>query len=625
MFSEEESVKKHRERAYATFYFIIICFGILLARLWYLQIYRGEVFYEFSIKNTLRKEVLRAQRGFIYDRDGQLLVDNENRYDIMIIPQYLQNKEQTLEKLAAIINVDVETIEKTLRRYNTQAKFRPVRIKKNVSMEEVALIETMNQNLPGVIVETAMSRRYRDGETGAHVLGYISEMSQEQLPKYSKRDGVNYTPGDFIGQSGIEEVRDRYLRGNNGVEFVEVDARGRRTKFIDDHNLFSQIQDIPEEPGNHLELTLDRDLQNISQKYLEGKVGGIVAMDVNTGELLTMISSPSFDPSRFSKGLTTKYWNSLLNNPYQPLWGRMSQEHYSPGSTFKAITAIALMEEGLISKHTKINCTGSFQFGNRKYHCWKKQGHGYLDVVGALRESCNMFFQKMMVEFDIDILARYAKSFGLGTKTGVDIPREARGLIPTKAWKKKRNKVSWQQGETLSCAIGQSYILTSTIQLAVAYAAIANGGKVLKPQIVKSIVDEKGNTIKEFSPVVLSQSSATEDTLSVVRRGLENVMNHQKGTGFSLSDKDLKLAGKTGTSQVVQFDSSKIYTRCEEHEYDKRHHGVLVAFAPYDDPEVVVSVVTEHGCHGSYDIALVNKLVKKYLEKKRKNNVVDIK
>lgn len=619
MFDEQETVKSHQGRAYLIFYFFIICFGILLARLWYLQVYRGEAFYQFSIKNSLRKEVVRAKRGLIFDRHGELLVDNENRYDVMIIPQYLVDKEATLEKVAQIINMTVPEIEKKLKRFSTQAKYRPIRIKKNVTMNEVALIETQNQDLPGVIIEVFRSRRYQDKETGAHVLGYISEMNQVQLPKYSKRDGIKYSLGDFIGQSGIEEMLDRDLRGSNGTNFIEVDAQGRKTKFIDDHNLFSEIKDDIDKPGHHVFLTLDRDLQNMAQEALKDKVGSIIAMDVNTGEILAMVSSPTFDPSRFSKGLTHKYWDSLLNNPDKPLWARSSQEHYSPGSTFKVITALALLEEGLITGKTKINCTGSFVFGNKTYHCWKKTGHGVLDIVGAMRESCNVFFQKMMQDFDIDILAKYARAFGFGEKTGLGLSREARGLIPTKEWKLKRNQIPWQQGETLSCAIGQSYILTSMLQMVVAYGALANGGKLLKPQIVKKIVNRNNQKLKDFSVVSLGDVGVTEDNLTLIHKGLVDVMNGYKGTGFNHSDKSLKLAGKTGTSQVVSFSAGQIYTKCENHDPDKRHHGVLAGYAPYDNPRIALAIIVEHGCHGSSaGIPIMNKIVKKYLEKYEK-------
>lgn len=617
MFDEEDIVKSHQGRGYLIFYFIGICFSVLVARLWYLQIYRGDIFYNFSVKNSLRKEIVRGGRGFLIDRFGRLMVSNENRYDLMIIPQYLQNKEETLKRVSEIIGISVERIEKSLARFSTQAKYKPVRIKKNIPMEEVALIETQNQVLPGVIVEPFTSRYYSDGEVGAHVLGYISEMNQSQLPMYSKRDGVSYHMGDFIGQSGVEEVMDRELRGENGINFVEVDARGRKTKFMNTHHLFPGIENIPEKQGHHVFLTLDRDLQNVAQKELTSKVGAVVAMNVHTGELLTMISAPSFDASRFSKGLTHKYWDSLLNDPNKPLWGRMLQEHYSPGSTFKIISAIALLEEGIISPQTRVHCTGSFQFGNRKYHCWKRGGHGYMNIVGAIRESCNIFFQKMMENFDIDILAKYATAFGFGHKTGVELPREARGLIPTKEWKKKRTKEVWHQGETLSCSIGQSYILSSLLQLVVSYSAVANGGKILKPQIIKKVVSNDHRVIKEFEPVILKETGVTEDSLKLVERGLKEVMNDPRGTGFRHADKKLKIAGKTGTSQVVGFDAEKIYMRCEDHEYDKRHHGLIVAYAPYDAPEIALSVLVEHGCHGSsVGIPIVNAIVKKYFENK---------
>src|SRR5690606_28021870 len=341
MFGEEELVKIHKDRATLLSYIVMLAFGLVLSRLWYLQVYKGETLHNYSIQNRLRKEVVWAPRGHIYSRDDQLLVDNIPRFDAILTPQFLLDKDEALKKLAEILETDVESIDAILKKNSNQAKYRPIIIKKNISFKELAQIETLNSDLPGVSVDTFISREYRDKEVGAHLLGYISEISQSQLPKLRARDGADYRLGDFIGQFGIEEQLDKYLRGENGHEFVEVDARGRKKRYINTDNLFKGIEDEKPVSGNNVKLTIDRDMQIAAYNALEGKVGGVVAVDVNSGEVLAMVSRPSFDPSQFSRGLTPEYWRSLITNENHPLRDRNIQEHFSPGSTFKPFTAIA--------------------------------------------------------------------------------------------------------------------------------------------------------------------------------------------------------------------------------------------------------------------------------------------
>lgn len=618
MFGEEELVKIHKDRAALISYIITAAFGLVLARLWYLQVYKGETLHNYSIQNRLRKEVVWAPRGLIYSRDDQLLVDNIPRFDAILTPQFLIDKEETLEKLAKILSTDVASIEQVLKKNSNQARYRPIIIKKNITFEELAQIETQNADLPGISVDTFISREYRDKDVGAHLLGYISEISQIQLPKFRERDKKEYRLGDFIGQFGIEEQLDKYLRGENGHEFVEVDARGRRKRYINTDNLFKGIEDEKPLSGMNVKLTIDRDMQIAAFNALEGKVGGVVAVDIDSGEVLTMVSRPSFDPSQFSRGLTPEYWRSLVNNKDHPLRDRNIQEHFSPGSTFKALTAIAAFEEGEIDENTEVNCTGSFRLGRKVYHCWKKAGHGSVSLVRAIRESCNVYFQKTANKMDIDDLAKHAKAFGLGTRTGISLPREVSGLIPTKEWKKKRYGQEWQAGETLSVSIGQSYVLTSTIQMAISYAAIANGGKIYRPYVVKDIYDSEGELVKTFTPELLSEAKMKNPkTLKFVREGLYQVVNNPKGTAFWRRGQGIQMAGKTGTSQVKSSSADKIYQKCENMDYESRHHGVFVGFAPYENPKIAAAVIIEHGCHGSSAAtpvaeAVITQYMKKY-------------
>jgi penicillin-binding protein 2 len=617
MFGEEDLIKLHAQRATQIANIVFGCFVLLILRLWYLQVFKGEVLHNYSIQNRLRKEVIWAPRGRIYSRDGVLLVDNVPRFDAILTPQFLSEPDKTLKRLSEILNLPMETIKKVMQKNAGQAKYRPIIIKKNISFEEVAKIETENSSLPGIEVDTFISREYKYKEIGAHLLGYISEISQSQLPILNQRDNFEYRLGDFIGQFGLEEQYDSELRGINGHEFVEVDATGRKKKYINTDNLFKGIEDDQPTPGKTVKLTIDNDLQLAAFEGLNEKVGSLIAIDPNNGQILAMVSRPAFEPSQFSKGLTPEYWGSLMNDKNNPLRDRNIQEHYSPGSTFKPFTAIAALEEGIITPNFKYRCHGSYRLGSRVYHSWKKEGGGVVDVVDALMQSCNIFFYKIATDMDIDVLAKYANMFGFGMRTGVTLPREVAGLIPTKEWKQKKNGVPWQLGETLSCSIGQSYVLSSTIQLANAYAAIANKGKVYRPYIVKEFLDQEGKTINVVKPELLREIKLKESTWDLVRQGLYKVVNSPQGTAFYRRGQGNQMAGKTGTSQVVRAASAdKLYSSCTSLPYEYRHHGLFVAFAPYDKPKIAVAALVEHGCGGSSAAAPVaEKVVTTFMQK----------
>ncbi|MBL7665745.1 MAG: penicillin-binding protein 2 [Bacteriovoracaceae bacterium] len=618
MFGEDDIIKSHRQRATQIGYIVLACFGLVVFRLWYLQIYKGETLHEYSVQNRLRKELVRAPRGMIYSRDGKLLVDNLPRFDAVLTRQYLKNPETTLPFLAQILGMSMEDLQAILDKNKFEARYRPFVIKKDLTAKEIAMIETESSSLPGVSIDAFISREYKDKEMGAHLLGYISEITQEQLPKYRERDGVNYRLGDFIGQFGVEQQLDKTLRGVSGHEYVEVDALGRSRKYINVDNLFKGIEDEPSVPGNSIRLTIDHDLQVAGYEALvkEKKIGGFVALDVETGEVLAMVSNPAFDPSQFSRGLTSEYWSSLVNNKDKPLRDRVIQDHYSPGSTFKPFTAIAALEEGIINGNTQIRCHGIFKLGKKIFHSWKRYGDETVTVVDALMQSCNIFFYKVASEMDIDVLAKYTKMFGLGSRSGLGLPREVTGLVPTREWKLKRNGIEWQAGETLSCAIGQSYILASTLQLAIAYAAIANEGKVFKPKIIKEVIGTDGEVIEKFTPEVVREIQLKPTTWQLVKKGLYKVMNNPKGTGWYRRGLGLEMAGKTGTAQVASSSADRIYEKCENKPYELRHHGVFVGFAPFDNPKIAVASMVEHGCHGSSAAApIVEAVISKYMEK----------
>lgn len=599
MFDEEEVVKSHDLRVNQILVILVFAMGVLFSRLFYLQIIKGKSLHEYSIKNRLREEVLWAPRGKIYDKNDRLLIDNRPRFDVVLVRQYLQQKNETLDKLSKLINMERKKINKVLKKYSTEPKYKPIIIKKNISFEELANIETLPGGLPGINVQVSIARNYLDEEVGSHLLGYISEISSSQLPRYKKRDELEYRLGDFIGQSGIEKYFDKYLRGQNGRQYVQVDALGRKRKYQSSNNLFKTIKDIPANAGNALKLTVDWDLQEAAFKMLEGKSGGAVAVDVNTGEILAMVSTPGFRSSDFSQGIGSSYWKELITNKNRPLRDKVIQEHYSPGSTFKIVTAIAGLTESIVTPRTEVYCDGSLKFGRRRYHCWKRGGHGSVNLVKAIKESCNVYFQKIAIDLDIDTLAYYARLMGFGKKTGIPLPRETSGLIPDKAWKKKRRGIKWLKGETLSCAIGQSYILSTPLQLALAYASLTNGGKIYKPQLVKSIFNKKGKLIKEFESEVSSEFNIPKNVISKIREGLFKVVNERGGTAYYYRDPGALVAGKTGTSQVFRAKASEVYNKCEDMPYEKRHHGLFSGFAPANNPKIAFAIIVEHGCHGS--------------------------
>ena len=616
MFGEDDIVKSHEERANYLIVIVLIAFGLIFARLIFLQVFKGDLLYRYSLENRLREEIIRAPRGVISSRDGVVLVNNYPRFDVMITRQYLKDKNKTYERLSQILNISVESIERIIKKNSFQAAYRPITIKKNVSMKEVALIETEGEEFSGVSVDVFVSRENTQGEIGAHALGYVSEITQDQLQFYSNRDKTSYRLGDHIGQFGLEKEFDKYLRGVNGSEFVEVDALGRKKKYVEKDKIFHGITDIKSIPGHTMMLTLDVDMQRVAHEALSDRVGTAVAMDISSGEIYTMVSHPSFEPAEFSKGVQKDYWNILVNNPDKPLRDRAIQEHYSPGSAFKPFTAMTLLAENVFTEKTQVNCSGGFTLGSKTYHCWKKFGHGSVDLKKAIKESCNSYFQKAALKLDIDAIAKFSKMFGLGSRTGIELPRETSGLIPTEEWKMKRNGKPWQKGETLSCAIGQSYVLVTMMQMVAAYAGIANGGEVLRPYIVKEVKDENGVLVKQGAKNVISKADVNPAHLKAIREGLYDVVNSPGGTAYYHRGKGLEMAGKTGTSQVVGSTADKIYQKCELMPYEKRHHGLFISYLPAQDPKLAIAVLVEHGCHGSSAAAPVaEKIAEVYMKK----------
>ncbi|WP_419661276.1 MrdA: penicillin-binding protein 2 [Desulfosarcina variabilis str. Montpellier] len=563
---------------------VVAAFVVLIARLFYLQVIIGKDLRHQSEINSIRIKSVDAPRGLIYDTQHRLLADNRPAYNLSIIVKDARPLEQTIGKLAAYTGLDETLFWDRLKAAKGTRAYKPVLLKADIGREALASIEVNRWDLPGIVVSVSPRRDYVFSPSAAHILGYMGEISVEELK--NERFGDCKT-GDFVGKYGIERAREHWLRGQRGGQQVEVNATGQVVRVL---NTVDAI------PGHNVVLSIDQSLQLRGEQLLAGQAGAAVAVDPNTGQILAMVSSPSFDQNAFISGLSHDAWNTLVSDPKRPLENKAIQAEYPPASTYKIIAAAAGLEEGLIDVHTTAYCPGFLKFGNRTYRCWKRWGHGEVDVLKALKESCDVYFYKLGQELGVDRLAWYASAFGLGEPTGVDLDHEAGGLVPTAAWKKKRIGVSWQKGETLSIVIGQGFNLTTPLQMAMVAAAVGNGGTRYRPKIVKTIRTADGKTVYESQPEVVGRLPVSQENLNLVREGLFKVVNEIHGTAWRSRLKSVAMCGKTGTAQVVG--------RREDSDGDGevepiKDHAWFVAYAPRENPSIAVAVIVEHGEHGS--------------------------
>jgi len=464
----------------------------------------------------------------------------------------------------------------------------------------VEFIEENRLRLPGLEIEMKPAREYPGGLLGAHLLGYLGEVTEKELDEAKFRD---YNPGDYVGKSGIERNLEDYLHGVDGGKQMEVDARGR---------FLRTLNETPPAPGNGVVLTIDKDIQKSAEQAFGDKAGAAVVMEVGTGEILAFVSNPSYDPALFTGKLSHDVWDGYLKDKRHPLENKALKGQYPPGSTFKIITALAGLEAGLIDENTTVTCNGSYHLGNSTFKCWDKHGHGTVNLKKALRESCDVYFYQLAERLGAERIARTAKEFGLGEPMGLGLENEKPGNIPTPDWKEKKYKKKWFRGETLSVGIGQGYVLMTPIQLASMISAVANDGTMYRPHLVKRILDPDGKVLKEFTPELVRKVKAKEESFRLVKEGLLAVVNEPHGTGGAARLYEVSVAGKTGTSQVVKLRSSKGDTP-----YEYRDHALFVAFAPYEKPEVAVAVIVEHGEHGGAAAApIASRILRAYFEGK---------
>lgn len=614
---QEEQIREFQERFKFVYAVLFLCMCLLSSRLVYLQILKGGQMRQYSEENRLRKIKIAAPRGMIFDRNNTLLIDNRLDFDLQIIPQYLKESRQgpqVIARLAKILKMRPEKIFHQLERAKLQPSFTPVKIKTNLTRDEVAQVEIWKMDMPGVEIKEEIKRTHIFKDIAAHLLGYIGEVNSSEVatahPLFSK-----YRLGDNIGRFGLEQRMESVLRGVDGEEIKEVDALGRAKLEKKNGRILRHIQSRPPVPGKNLVLTIDQDLQQVATEAFGDRTGALVAIDPRNGAILAMLSRPSFDPTSFSRGIPKAIWNQLLNDESHPLRDKTIQDHYSPGSTFKVITAIAALEEGVIDENTTFHCSREMKIGNRLFHCTSH--HGEVNLVRAITQSCNIFFYRAAMRLSsVDDLSKWASLFGLGKKSQINLAGEVQGLIPTVGWKQKKLGQAWNPGETAAVAIGQSFVLVTTLQLANLYAALGNGGTLFRPYIVKQIDSAGGGSLEVTQPEVLKTITLQPKTSQLIKQGLWNVMNTPSGTGYSQRLPDANLAGKTGTSQVIRFTAEKLFQKCESKRFKDRHHATFVGFAPVDNPTIAIAVIGEHLCHGSTGAAPVARaVIKKYLEK----------
>jgi len=559
-------------------------FLLLALRLWYLQVIAGDRYLSLSEKNRIRYVPIAAPRGALYDRDGELLVDNRPAFDVSVLRTEVSDRESLFSHLSGYLGSEPAELERRFEKAGRYSRYRPVPLAEDVGRDAMEQIQENSVELPGVLTEVRPVRSYPYGEAAAHLFGYLGEITEGEL---QQERFAGYRAGEYVGKSGLEMALEPYLHGIDGQRRVEVDVKGRELRLL-------RTQEPV--PGDRVFLTLRRDVQMAAEKAFADEAGAAVVIDVHTGEILAIVSRPAFDPALFARGISGQEWIDLLQNPRHPLQNKSIRGQYPPGSTFKTVVALAALRAGVASAATTVNCEGRLTIGNREFRCWKKEGHGATDLKKALKESCDVWFYKVGLDLGIDRLAVMARELGLGDPLGFRLDGEKGGLIPDRQWKRQRFGSAWYDGETAIASIGQGFVLTTPLQLASMMATVANGGTLLRPHVVKRVEDAEGRLVMETAPEVLRTAELSAAALRAVRRGLEAVVNEPGGTAWSSRLEELRYAGKTGTSQVVKLKDDT--EREKTQPYQHRDHALFVAYAPADDPQLAVAVVVEHGGHG---------------------------
>ncbi|MDR3629349.1 MAG: penicillin-binding protein 2 [Desulfocapsaceae bacterium] len=583
---------------------VMIFTALIIARLWYLQIDHGDDYKDLAFNNRVRIRQVAAPRGHILDRNGKEIVTNRPSFNVVLVREDSQNLEDVLKRLAGVLHEDTSELWKRIRDASGTAPHIPIVLKEDISWDTLAYLENHNQDFSGIRIAVVPVRIYHYGDLASHLIGYLGIINKKEL---AEADPEKYTGEDLIGKMGLEKLRENDLRGQKGSSSSEVNARGFEQKLLKNEE---------PTPGKEIRLTLDVDLQQVAESMMdqEDRAGAVVATEVNTGRVLVAASAPKIHLDDFTGGISTENWNALLANPKHPLINKVVQGQYPPGSTYKIVTALAALATGTVTESTIFNCPGHFQFGNRVYMCWRHSGHGAVDIRRAITESCDVYFYQAGIKMGVDTLADFARKLGLGQKTGIEMEHEKSGLIPTREWKLKQYKQKWQDGETVSVAIGQGYDLATPLQINMMTATVANGGKVFLPQIVEAVHESDGRSTDQFHPKLIRELTGMGKYMAIVREGLVGVVNGDRGTARAARIDGIAVAGKTGSAQVVKLAQYKGMKE-EDIPYKYRDHAWFTCYAPADDPEIAVTVLVEHGLHGGSEAAPIAKaILMKYFE-----------
>ena len=561
--------------------------GLLAWRMHHLQIEKAESFRLVADENRINLRLVPNQRGEIYDRNGVKLAGNEASYSVTMVAEDAGDIDVIFERLSKLINLSPKDVERSKAELERSAKFLPVTITDRLEREDIEKIHSNAPMLPGINPEIAFSRTYPLGEIFAHVVGYVGPVSSRDLEIREDPDPLLKIPRFQIGKVGVERELEATLRGKAGTKKVEVNALGR---------VMRELERKEGSKGANLKLTLDTNLQAYVRARLGTESASAVVLDCKTGEILAICSSPTYDPNKFVRGISFDDYGALRDDNHRPLASKTVQDAYPPGSTFKMVTILAALEAGIINHREKIRCNGHIEVSNRKFHCWKRDGHGNVDLVKSLRESCDVYYYELAQKVGIEKIAEVARILGLGQSFDIEMSAVTSGIVPDKIWKQKARSREWVVGDTVNSSIGQGYVLSSPLQLAVMIARIATGNEIL-PKLIKSV----NGVEKEKIP---DQINLNENNLNLIRKALFEVTNHKRGTAYHsrVLDKKSQIIGKSGTSQVRNISAVERTQGVLDNKdlpWEQRDHALFVNYAPYDDPKIAVSIVVEHGGSGS--------------------------
>ncbi len=586
---------------------VIVSFAVLMVQLWLLQIAWGPIFRRQSENNRIHLREISPFRGVIKDRAGEILAGNRPSYDIYVVPKEVGDRAELANKLSSLTGMGSDIATERLQWASKRSSYKPVCIKRDISRDELAFIEAHRFNLPGLLLEAKPVRYYLYGSMGSHLIGYLGEISEKELRSGRYPDNK---AGDMIGKGGVESAWQHMLTGVPGAESLEVDAAGRIIRVLS--------RRAPQS-GQSLWLTIDRSLQSVAEKALEGNRGAIVAMEPSTGRILAMASSPSFDPNVFVEGVGQEMWSRILKSDGYPLQNRAVSGQYPPASLFKIVLALAALDKGIVAPEDEVFCSGSYHLGGHEFRCWRKHGHGAVNLHRAIVESCDVYFYTLGRKLGVDVIASYARQLGLGEQTGIGIVGEKQGLIPTTGWKIKRMGEPWHPGETISVSIGQGYVVVTPLQIVRMISAVFNGGILYRPQIALYIENARGEKTHVFEPEKVGEAGIKEGAVSLVKSALIGVVNEPRGTGSRALMQSVLAAGKTGTAQVVRISRDRDEGDGEQEGLppELRDHAWFAGVAPADDPKIAVAVIVENGGHGGRTAAPIAKeLFSAYLDAK---------